>query len=59
VKQYLDALEVAELAELLEDLPVRTDLVDRVLQTAKEGRGMTLILRDNIDEAGPRSASFY
>jgi hypothetical protein len=46
VKLYLNALEVAELAELLEDAPVRAGVVDQVLQAAAERRGMALVLTD-------------
>ncbi|HET6873725.1 MAG TPA: hypothetical protein VFH70_03040 [Acidimicrobiales bacterium] len=43
-RRYLTAAEVVELAELLEEAPVRSGLVDEVLQAAAEGRGMTLRL---------------
>jgi hypothetical protein len=58
VKRYLNASEVAELADLLEDLPVRAGTVDQVLQAAEEGRGMTLVLRGYPagDAATARSA---
>jgi len=46
VKRYLNASEVAELAELLEDFPVRVGAVEEVLQAAAEKRGMTLVLLD-------------
>jgi len=46
MKRYLSASQVAELAELLEDAPVRVGPVDDVLQAAAEGRGMTLVLAD-------------
>jgi hypothetical protein len=46
MKRFLTPSEVAELAELLEEAPVRTRLVDQVLQAADEGRGMTLVLRN-------------
>lgn len=49
MKRYLGASEVAELAELLEDAPVRAGIVDEVLQAAAERRGMTLNLRDATD----------
>jgi hypothetical protein len=52
VKRYLNAAQVAELAELLEDAPVRVGIVDEVLQAAEEGRGMTLIL-DEADRCAP------
>jgi hypothetical protein len=42
MRTYLRAAQVAELAELLEDAPNRVGLVDEVLETAAEGRGMTL-----------------
>jgi hypothetical protein len=45
VKRYLDASEVAELAELLADAPFRVGIVDEVLCAAEEQRGMTLRLR--------------
>ena len=45
MKRFLTPSEVAELAELLEEEPVRTGVVDEVLQAAEEGRGMTLLLR--------------
>ena len=45
VRRYLSAAQVAELAELLEDAPVRTGMVDQVLQAAEERRGMTLRLQ--------------
>ena len=53
VKLYLNALEVAELAELLEDAPVRAGVVDQVLQAAAERRGMALVLADCGAGAGP------
>jgi hypothetical protein len=46
VKRYLNASQVAELAELLEDAPVRVGVVDQVLQAAEERRGMTLRLNE-------------
>jgi hypothetical protein len=49
VKRYLNASEVAELAELLEEFPIRVGAVEEVLQAAAEKRGMTLALSD----AGP------
>ena len=51
VRRFLSAGEVAELAELLEDEPLRTGLVDEVLQAAEEGRGMKLILIDSSSRA--------
>ncbi len=45
MRQRLSATQVAELAELLEDAPRRTGVVDEVLQAAAEGRGMTLLLK--------------
>jgi hypothetical protein len=58
VKRYLNASEVAELAELLEDYPVRAGTVDQVLQAGEERRGMTLVLRTapEADPAIQRSA---
>lgn len=61
-KTYLNASEVAELAELLEDAPARVGVVDEVLQAAAEGRGMTLRLhlappRDEARNAGWRDRS--
>lgn len=47
MKRHLNASEVAELAELLEEAPVRVGTVDQVLQAAEERRGMTL----RLDEA--------
>jgi hypothetical protein len=55
VERYLNASEVAELAELLEEQPVRAGLVDKVLQAAEEGRGMTLRLRELVEVVPPRS----
>jgi hypothetical protein len=46
VKRHLDASEVAELADLLEDAPSRVGVVQEVLDAAAEGRGMTLELRE-------------
>jgi len=42
VRRHLNASEVAE---LLEDAPVRVGVVDDVLQAAADGRGMTLTLQ--------------
>jgi hypothetical protein len=50
VKRFLSAAEVLELAELLEEEPLRVGVVDEVLQAAAERRGMTLVLADT---AGP------
>jgi hypothetical protein len=50
VKRYLTAAEVVELADLLENLTLRTELVDRVLDAAKQHRGMTLILTEHVDQ---------
>lgn len=44
MKRYLSPSEVAELAELLEDWPVRVGVVDEVLEAARQRRGMTLVL---------------
>jgi hypothetical protein len=44
MRKHLNAAQVAELAELLEDAPNRVGVVDEVLQAAAEGRGMTLRL---------------
>jgi len=44
MRRRLSAAEVAELAELLDDAPRRSGLVEEVLQAAAEGRGMTLAL---------------
>ncbi len=49
MKRYLTAAEVAELADLLEGLTFRAELVDRVLDAAKHHRGMTLILNEHVD----------
>jgi hypothetical protein len=46
MKQYLSAAQVAELAELLEEAPVRVGVIDEVLQAAADRRGMTLVLTD-------------
>jgi hypothetical protein len=46
MRQRLNASQVAELAELLEDAPRGTGVVEQVLQAAAEGRGMTLTLAD-------------
>jgi hypothetical protein len=46
MRQRLSAAQVAELAELLDDVPRRAGVVDKVLQAAAEGRGMTLVLAD-------------
>ena len=46
MKRFLSAAEVLELAELLEEEPLRIGVVDKVLQAAAERRGMTLILAD-------------
>jgi hypothetical protein len=46
MRQRLNAAQVAELAELLAEVPRRSGLVDEVLQAAAEGRGMTLLLAD-------------
>jgi hypothetical protein len=51
VKVFLSAAEVAELAELLEEAPLRVGVVDDVLQAAAERRGMALVLVDA--PAGP------
>jgi hypothetical protein len=48
VRQHLSAAQVAELAELFEDAPRRVGIVDKVLQAAAEGRGMTLVLDDRL-----------
>jgi len=58
VKRYLDASEVAELAELLEDFPIRVGVVEDVLQAAAEKRGMTLTLRDPPRGRGSRRRGF-
>jgi hypothetical protein len=52
MKRFLSAAEVLELAELLEEAPLRVGVVDQVLQAAAEGRGMTLVLADR--PSGPR-----
>ena len=44
-------LHRAELAELLEEEPIRRGLIDEVLQAAAERRGMTLVLQDPRHEA--------
>ena len=46
MRQRLSAAQVAELAELLEDGPWRIGPVEKVLEAATEGRGMTLVLTD-------------
>ncbi len=53
VNRCLTAAEVAELADLVEDLTFRTELVDRVLDAAKEQRGMTLVLKAHVDQPKP------
>ena len=45
MERRLSAAQVAELAELLEDTPVRAGLVEKVLDAAEAGRGMTLRLQ--------------
>jgi hypothetical protein len=54
-------MQVAELAELLQDGPWRMGPVDEVLQAAAEGRGMTLVLTDpparRSRPAGPGTAA--
>jgi hypothetical protein len=50
VKRYLTAAEVAELADLLESLTFRTEFIDRVLDAAKQHRGMTLILNEHVNQ---------
>ena len=52
MRQRLSAAQVTELAELLEEAPRRTGVIDDVLQAAAEGRGMTLVLAD-VAEWGP------
>ena len=46
MRRRLNAAQVAELAELLDDAPERVGVIDQVLQAAAEGRGMTLVLAD-------------
>jgi hypothetical protein len=46
MRRHLNAAQVAELAELLDDAPNRVGVIDQVLQAAVEGRGMTLVLAD-------------
>lgn len=53
MRTHLNAAEVAELAELLDDAPLRLGVVDEVLQAAAEGRGMTL----RLQPARPRLAA--
>lgn len=56
MKQYLSPSEVAEVAELLEDWPVRVGLVDEVLDAARQSRGMTLVLKPGrVAEQIPRT----
>jgi hypothetical protein len=50
VKRFLTAAEMAELADLLEGLTFRTELVDRVFDAARQHRGMTLILNEHVDQ---------
>lgn len=50
MKRHLNASEFAELAELLEEAPVRIGKVDQVLQAAEERRGMTLRLDETRRE---------
>jgi hypothetical protein len=56
VKRFLSAAEVLELAELLEEEPLRVGVVDQVLQAAAERRGMTLVLADPAPGRRPPSA---
>ncbi|HEX6394231.1 MAG TPA: hypothetical protein VFZ97_12375 [Acidimicrobiales bacterium] len=54
MKRRLNASQVAELAELLEEAPVRAGVVDQVLQAAEERRGMTPRLdEDRREQEGP------
>jgi hypothetical protein len=46
MRHQLSAAQAAELAELLDEEPRRAGVVDEVLQTSAEGRGMTLLLTD-------------
>jgi hypothetical protein len=46
MRRFLNAAQVAELAELLDDAANRVGVIDQVLQAAAEGRGMTLVLAD-------------
>jgi hypothetical protein len=48
MKRYLSPSEVAELAELLEDWPIRIGVVDEVLEAARQRRGMTLVLKPGL-----------
>jgi hypothetical protein len=50
VKRYLTSAEVAELADLLDNLRFRTELADRVLDAAKQHKGMTLIMNEHVDQ---------
>lgn len=50
VKRYLNASQVEELAELLEEAPVRVGIVEEVLQAAEERRGMILRLDDRVGD---------
>ena len=52
VKRYLNASEVAELAELLEEFPIRVGVVEEVLRAAEEKRGMTLVLSVEARRSG-------
>jgi len=54
MKRFLSAAEVLELAELLEEEPLRVGVVDQVLQAAAERRGMTLVLADTTAGASGR-----
>jgi hypothetical protein len=56
VKRHLNASEVAELAELLEEFPRRVGAVEEVLQAAAEKRGMTLALSEADRVASPASS---
>jgi hypothetical protein len=50
VKRYLNASQVEELAELLEEAPVRVGIVEEVLQAAEERRGMILRLYERVGD---------
>ena len=57
VRRYLNAAEVAELAELLDEMPRRVGVIDAVLLAAADRRGMALVLDDRPGQRRTRQAS--
>src|SRR6185312_306936 len=53
----LSPVEVVELAELVQDAPLRIGLVDEILQAAEEHRGMRLRLAAGVPHRGNRTPS--